>query len=50
MGILDLFEKVVEATTETVVRLPEVPIRAVRGVFDGIDRGIEKVGESLEDE
>jgi len=43
MGLFDLFEDIVEGVTETVVRLPELPVRTVKGVMKGVETGIAKV-------
>ncbi len=48
MGLFDFIEDAVEGITETIVRLPEIPIRTIKGVTKGIEEGIEKIGESLE--
>ena len=49
MGIFDFIEDVVEGAVETVVRLPEIPIRTVKGVIKGVEKGVEKIGDSFDD-
>ena len=49
MGLFDLIEKVVEITVETLVRLPEIPVRMVEGTIEGIEKGIDKVAGIIED-
>lgn len=49
MGIFDFIEDVVEGAVETVVRLPEIPIRTVKGVVKGIKEGVDKVIDSFDD-
>jgi len=49
MGIFDIFEDIVEKTVETVVRLPEIPVRTIKGTVEGIDKGIDKISESFDD-
>jgi hypothetical protein len=58
MGLFDILEdvidaaielpgKVLETTVETVVRIPEVGIKAVEGVVTGVEKGIEKVDKAI---
>ncbi len=58
MGIFDLFEdlvdtaiklpgRVLETAAETVVRLPEIPIKAAEGLVKGVEKGVEKLGDSI---
>lgn len=60
MGLFDLIDdvvdaavklpgKVVETATEAVVRIPEAGIRTVKGVVDGMEKGIEKMEKSLDE-
>lgn len=49
MGLFDFIEDAVETVTETVVRLPEIPVRGAKGIAQGTQSGIEKLIESLED-
>ncbi len=59
MGLFDFIEEAVDAavslpgktlevTAETVVRLPELPIKAVQGIVKGVEKGIEKVEDALD--
>ena len=40
--------KVLEVTAETVVRLPEVGVRAVQGLADGVEKGAEKLSKAID--
>ena len=48
MGLLDIIEKITEKTVETVVRLPEVPIRITKGIIHGVEEGLDKIGKALD--
>ncbi len=43
MGIFDIFEDVVEKTSETIASIPSVPARFLNGVEKGTKKGIEEV-------
>ena len=47
-GVFSLPGKIVETTVEAVVRLPEVPIKIVKGVVDGVEKGIEKLDDAVD--
>ena len=58
MGLFDLFEdvvdlvvetpgKIIETSIETVVRVPEVGINIVKGAIQGVEKGIEKIDDTL---
>ena len=47
MSIFDFVEDVTELTVETIVRLPEVPIKIVKGTITGIEKGIEKIEDAF---
>lgn len=40
--------KIIEKTAETIVRIPEVGIKAVGGAIEGIEKGVKKVEKSLD--
>ena len=46
MGLFDFIEDAVEAVTEAVVRLPEIPVRGAKGIAQGAESGGEKLIES----
>ena len=48
-GLFDLPEKIVEGAAEAATRLPEIPIKAVKGLVKGVEKGVEKVEEALDD-
>ena len=48
MGIFNWIEDVAEGVAETVVRLPEIPIRTVKGVNKGLEDGVEKLLDSFD--
>lgn len=59
MGLFDFIEdamdaaielpgKVIETSAEAVTRLPEIPIKAVQGLVNGVEKGIEKVEDALD--
>lgn len=60
MGIFDLFEdalgavvnlpgKIIEAGTEAVIRTPEIIIKAGQGLVNGVEKGAEKVGDTIDE-
>ncbi len=53
MSLFDaLFElpgKIIELGVETVVRLPEIPIKIIEGVTDGITNGAEAVEKAFDE-
>lgn len=49
MGFLDLIEKTVEKTIESVSSIPAVPFRVGKGVVNGVDKGIENISKALDD-
>lgn len=46
--VIEMPGKVLEKTVETVVRVPEVGIKAVQGITEGVESGVEKVAKSLD--
>lgn len=59
MGLFDVFEgaldalvnlpgAIIEGAAETIVRLPEIPIKAVEGLVNGIEKGADKVMDALD--
>ena len=48
-GVIEAPGKIIEKTVETVVRVPEIGIKATQGVVKGVEKGVEKVEEALDD-
>jgi len=49
MGLFDLIESVARETVKAVVRIPEVPIKIIKGVKDGVEEGGEEVVDAMND-
>lgn len=47
-GLIELPGKILEAGAETVIRLPEIPIKAVEGLAKGVEKGAEKLGDAID--
>jgi len=45
---IDLPGKVIKTAAEGVTRIPEAGIKAVKGLVDGVEKGIEKVDDALD--
>ena len=48
-GVIEAPGKIIEKTVETVVRVPEIGIKATQGIINGAEKGVEKVEEALDD-
>ena len=59
MGLFDLFDDIIDAVVdgpaeilekgaEAITRIPEAGIKAVKGVAKGIEKGINKIGDTLD--
>ncbi len=48
-SVVKLPGKIVESGAEIVTRIPEIPIRMVDGAINGVEKGVDKVGEAFDD-
>lgn len=47
-AIVDLPGELAEKATEAVVRTPEIGIKIVEGIVNGVEKGIDKIEDALD--
>ena len=47
-AVVSLPGKVIEVAAETVIRLPEIPIKIVEGTVKGVEEGVKKLEKAFD--